>query len=132
MKSTISDEAMKQLHSERESPVEINPCAICKNIPEIAKHFNWIIKCQNGHYLIWVENFDKNKTISEWNDRNPTGDKCIFDNAWSGKCGRLALSSGLCENHLNLKCSSCNSQTIKQCTNESSLVCGRPLCNNCR
>ena len=40
---------------------------------------------------------------------------CSFDEAWRGKCKKLAVKNGMCEEHADLVCASC----------------GAPLCDDC-
>jgi len=59
--------------------------------------------------------------------------KCQFNLAWIGKCGEetKAETVGYCKIHRKVKCQVCGGQAIRQCSCATSLVCGRPLCNNC-
>lgn len=58
--------------------------------------------------------------------------KCRYINPWAGPCG-VKCSDGqeFCSEHLNEKCR-CGKQATHGCDNAGSLVCGAPLCDNCR
>lgn len=59
--------------------------------------------------------------------------KCIFELAWIGKCGKEThLNTSYCEEHLKEKCRSCGEKATKQCdSTQGPLVCGYSLCNDC-
>lgn len=56
---------------------------------------------------------------------------CNYDLAWVGKCGK-ETTDGYCEEHKVIKCCKCGKQAVKQCEHASQLVCGAPLCGDCK
>lgn len=58
--------------------------------------------------------------------------KCNFNLAWIGKCGKPVHKNGVCEEHSETKCRVCKRQATRQCSIASSLVCGMPLCSQCK
>lgn len=56
---------------------------------------------------------------------------CIFVKAWIGYCGKQCQGD-YCEEHLKEKCSSCGEQANRTCSHTHGLVCGAPLCPNCK
>jgi hypothetical protein len=60
-----------------------------------------------------------------------TQEICHFDIAWVGKCEALAVDHGMCEEHKDLKCSSCGEPATHSCYETGQFVCGAPLCDNC-
>lgn len=56
--------------------------------------------------------------------------KCEFRLAWIGAC--KADSEGMfCDEHKDIKCSSCGEKATKECYETMGFVCGFPLCDNC-
>lgn len=56
--------------------------------------------------------------------------KCKFDLAWVGPCGK-ETDGEYCSEHSTIECCSCGEPAIKQCSETMGLVCGAPLCDNC-
>ena len=56
---------------------------------------------------------------------------CGFDEAWRGKCKKLAVNNGMCEEHANLVCVSCGKPATHSCSETGQLCCGEPLCDDC-
>ena len=56
-------------------------------------------------------------------------EKCPFIIAWQGQCGKPG--NPYCKDHKDKKCSYCGKQATRECCFASSLVCGRPLCEEC-
>ncbi|MFW6030045.1 MAG: hypothetical protein ACOCRO_07295 [Halanaerobiales bacterium] len=57
---------------------------------------------------------------------------CKFNKAWIGKCNKPTVpGSDFCEEHNNMKCSSCGQQATHECHETFGLVCGSPLCDKC-
>lgn len=59
--------------------------------------------------------------------------KCKYNKAWVGQCGKDALENGQCEKHQE-KCTfkSCENLAVGECDYTGFLVCGRPLCADCK
>ena len=54
-------------------------------------------------------------------------DKCQFDIAWQGKCGKPTIEgSKYCKEHDGLKCKNCGNQATHECSETFGLVCGAP------
>jgi hypothetical protein len=58
--------------------------------------------------------------------------QCKFNKVWIGKCGKPADESGFCEEHKGVKCCSCGAQATRECNETGWLVCGAPLCDECK
>jgi hypothetical protein len=56
---------------------------------------------------------------------------CGFNLAWHGPCAKPA-TNGRCEKHAGIKCTNCEELATRECDHVGMLVCGFPLCNNCR
>ncbi len=57
--------------------------------------------------------------------------KCRFDQCWEGKCNLETIDDNLfCIEHCSSICDVCGNQAVKVCPEASSLICGRPLCEN--
>lgn len=70
-------------------------------------------------------------------------ERCERDVSWVGRCNNIAVNvtdnpidyepgrAALCSKHLKDRCA-CGKPAIRDCENAGSLVCGRPLCANCK
>src|SRR5690554_1608481 len=68
--------------------------------------------------------------VANWRGRKM--DKCKFNKAWVGKCGKPTVeNSDYCEEHLGMKCDSCGKQATHSCSETFQFVCGAPLCDDC-
>ena len=56
---------------------------------------------------------------------------CSFDEAWRGKCKKLAVKNGMCEEHADLVCASCGAPATHSCYETGQFCCGAPLCDDC-
>ena len=56
--------------------------------------------------------------------------QCQFVIPWAGRCKRIS-EQDYCEEHRRQKCH-CGKQATTGCDSAGSLVCGRPLCDNCQ
>lgn len=56
--------------------------------------------------------------------------KCKFDRAWIGACGKPTATT-FCDEHSKEKCCSCGGQATRECDETGQFVCGFPLCNDC-
>lgn len=54
---------------------------------------------------------------------------CQFRKAWIGQCKNEG--EPFCNEHANLKCSSCGNPATRECDSTMGLVCGCPLCDDC-
>jgi len=58
---------------------------------------------------------------------------CKYEMPWAGCCGEpCELGEAMCEKHKNLECRNCGAPAVKGCPSASSMVCGAPLCKDCR
>lgn len=62
--------------------------------------------------------------------KEPIG--CRFVVAWVGPCGEPITDRGMCKKHAPLKCAGCGEPATQECPSASSLVCGAPICDQCR
>ena len=58
-------------------------------------------------------------------------ERCIFDEAWVGRCKNIPIAGNRCPKH-ELKCSGCGGEAIQSCDHTGQFVCGSPLCSDCR
>lgn len=73
----------------------------------------------------------KKKLIRSITPSNNT--ECGFFIAWVGKCKSTDLDvNGKCKKHSGIKCVVCGNQATKECDSTGALVCGAPLCDNCK
>jgi hypothetical protein len=57
---------------------------------------------------------------------------CAWDEAWVGKCKKIAQDgSRFCEEHKDKVCSSCGAVATHSCGETGQFVCGFPLCDDC-
>jgi hypothetical protein len=58
---------------------------------------------------------------------------CKWNKPWQGRCTNYAThEDGMCDEHTGKFCSSCGRPATHGCDNAGSLVCGSPLCDDCR
>jgi hypothetical protein len=64
---------------------------------------------------------------------NPEEKQCRYIKAWIGQCHSQAMDGhSFCEDHLELKCSSCKKQATGNCdTTMGPMICGAELCDEC-
>lgn len=61
------------------------------------------------------------------------GDRCKRKMSWCGQCSKEAVEGeSYCKEHLNEECRVCGKQVTCECSSASSLVCGSPLCDDCK
>lgn len=58
--------------------------------------------------------------------------KCTFVKAWIGACNAPTTEGSQCEHHSSLVCVSCGADATHECPETLGLVCGAPLCPNCK
>lgn len=58
-------------------------------------------------------------------------DRCMFIEAWRGRCAAPATENGCCATHAAMKCVVCSSPATHDCDHTGQFVCGAPLCDNC-
>lgn len=57
---------------------------------------------------------------------------CKFNIAWVGDCKtEPGEGEDFCQEHSNMKCSSCGEQATHTCEETGQFVCGSPLCDEC-
>ena len=59
--------------------------------------------------------------------------ECIRKMGWVGKCEKEATVGDFCDDHSKEMCNTCGIKIATcECVMASSLVCGNPLCNDCK
>lgn len=59
-------------------------------------------------------------------------DMCKFNKAWVGDCkNETDKGKDFCQEHQDLKCSSCGKKSTHTCEETGQFVCGAPLCDDC-
>lgn len=79
------------------------------------------------------EDVQKRLTSFILGDEKKESMQCEFDMGYAGRCkGNSSLYSKYCKTHDDMTCVSCGKQATHQCTETLQLVCGSPLCDNCK
>jgi len=59
--------------------------------------------------------------------------KCTRKLGWEGGCRKEAVEGDtMCEEHKDEKCSKCSKRAVNNCGYCGFLVCGQPLCEDCK
>jgi hypothetical protein len=58
--------------------------------------------------------------------------RCLFDEAWIGRCKEKATSGDMCAKHAGKTCEGCGAAATRSCDHTGQFVCGSPICGTCQ